>query len=171
MAFALIAIIGLQSVFIFERAMNQTETFLVFHKNRFTLIGHKDGTTLTVAHDFDSLTAARDQSIKNYKIAYSIAQTKENRLKSVYFFQNKKLLIIDSLSIYQVPELNPNYILLRDSPQVNLARVLEILKPELIIADGSNYTNYVRQWQATCLEHGVPFHSTRQLGAFVFEGK
>lgn len=171
MAFALIAIIGLQSVFIFERAMNQTETFLVFHKNRFTLIGHKDGTTLTVAHDFDSLTAARDQSIKNYKIAYSIAQTKENRLKSVYFFQNKKLLIIDSLSIYQVPELNPNYILLRDSPQVNLARVLEILKPELIIADGSNYTNYVRQWEATCLKHGVPFHSTRQLGAFVFEGK
>ena len=78
-------------------------------------------------------------------------------------------MVIDSLGFYQIPEFNPDYILLRNSPQINLMRLLEYTKPQLIIADGSNYKSYLQRWETTCLEQKIPFHLTSRAGAFVLK--
>lgn len=167
LATAMIGVLIFQSVLIFENKTNQTEEFVVFHKSRFSLIGQKQNTTLTVSHNFDSIASARDNIIRNYKIGNSISEIKEDVLENVYFFHDKKLLVIDSLGFYQIPQLNPHYVLLRNSPKINLIRLLDSLKPELIIADGSNYKSYLQQWEATCIKQKVPFHLTSKKGAFV----
>lgn len=163
----LLALLFFQSVLFIENHSNQTSAFIIFHKNRFSLLGQKQNTRLTVSHNLDSTAAAKDQVIKNYRISHAIITFDEVPLESVYFFKEWQVLVIDSLGIYEVPGLNPDYILLRNSPQLNLSRLLTVLRPKLIIADGSNYKSYVDQWEATCQKQKVPFHLTSRMGAFI----
>lgn len=165
----MLSLLVFQSVLIFEKIMNQQDALIVFHKSRFSVIGIKNNTFLTVAHNLDSTAIADDYSIINYKIGNAITQIKEDSLENIYLFQNKTLLVIDSLGFYQIPEFNPDYILLRNSPQINLMRLLEYTKPQLIIADGSNYKSYLQRWETTCLEQKIPFHLTSRAGAFVLK--
>lgn len=166
---AMLAVLIFQSVLIFEEKKNQTEELTVFHKSRYSLIGIKRNTTLTVSYNFDSVSSAKDNVIRNYKIGNSITDIKKEPLENIYLFHNTRILIIDSLGIYKVPELNPEYVILRNSPRINLTRLLDSLKPKLLIADGSNYKSYIQRWEATCLKHKIPFHATGEKGAFVLK--
>jgi competence protein ComEC len=76
-------------------------------------------------------------------------------------------LIVDSLGVYQLKDFKPTYVLLTNSPTINLERLINTLHPELIIADASNYKSYVRLWQKTCKNHNIKFHYTVTNGAFV----
>ena len=169
LAMAMLSIMIFQSGMIFEKYMNHTEELIVFHKSRFSLLGLKENKVLTVFHNLDSITSSKDNSIRNYKIGNSITKIKEDTLVNLYILHNKKLLIIDSLGVYNVPELNPDYLVLRNSPRINLMRVLDSIKPKLIIADGSNYKSYLQRWEATCIKQKVPFHLTSREGAFVLK--
>ena len=163
----MLSLLIFQSALIFEKQKNQTEEIIVFHKSRFSLIGIKKNKTLSVSHNFDSLTSNRDNVIRNYKIGNAITAIKKNSLENIYLFHNKKILIIDSLGIYKVTDLNPDYIILRNSPRINLSRLLDSIKPQLIIADGSNYKSYLQRWELSCMKQNIPFHSTGRDGAFV----
>jgi competence protein ComEC len=115
----------------------------------------------------DSLAINQDYMIKNFKIGNFITKTEEDTIEAVYQIKDKKLLIIDSLGIYKVKSFKPNYVLLRNSPKINLNRLIDSLQPELIIADGSNYKSYVNRWESTCTKKKLPFHSTSEKGAFI----
>ncbi len=166
---AMLAVLIFQTALIFEKQIHKTEELIVFHKGRFSLIGIKKNTLLTVSHNLDSITNVKDHSIKNYKIGNSITEIREDTLENIYVFQNKNLLIIDSLGFYKVPAFNPDYVLLRSSPRLNLARLLDSIKPELIVADGSNYKSYLQRWEATCKKQKVPFHLTSREGALIIK--
>lgn len=164
---AMFAVLIFQSVLILEKKNNQTEEFVVFHKSRHSLIGIKKNATLTVAHNFDSLTSNRDNVIKNYKIGNAISEIKEGTLEHIYLFGRKRIIVVDSSGIYRVPQLDPEIVILRDSPKINLNRLLDSINPELIIADGSNYKSYVQRWELSCMKRNIPFHLTGREGAFV----
>src|SRR5699024_4740094 len=72
---------------------------------------------------------------------YGISAIKwKDTLNNYYQIGNRQFLVIDEHKIYELPDtLKPTSILLRNSPQINLDRVLQQLQPEIIIADGSNY--------------------------------
>lgn len=167
----MLSILIFQSVLIFENKNNQTEEMIVFHKSRFSLIGIKKHRTLAVSHNLDSIASTRDNTIKNYKIGNSILDLKNDTLENIYLFQTKKLLVIDSLGIYNIPKLHPDYVLLRNSPPINLTRLLDSIKPKLVIADGSNYKSYLLRWEASCIEQKIPFHMTGREGAFILKVK
>jgi len=107
--------------------------------------------------------------IKNYRIGNFLATLQEDSIKSVYQFHDKKLLVVDSSGIYNIKSFRPNYLLLRNSPKINLKRLIDSLKPEAIIADGSNYKSYVDRWKYTCIKQKLPFHSTSEKGAFIIK--
>lgn len=171
LALAMLAVLAFQSVLIFEEKKNQTEEFVVFHKSRYSLLGIKKNATLAVSHNFDSLTSTRDNIIKNYKIGQAIKEVKIDTLELVYLFGNKKILVLDSLGIYRVPEFNPDYVILRNSPKINLSRLIDSIQPEAIIADGSNYKSYLKRWELSCLQQNIPFHLTGREGAFVLKNE
>ncbi|MCH7523634.1 MAG: hypothetical protein IIC74_01160 [Bacteroidetes bacterium] len=60
-------------------------------------------------------------------------------------------------------------ILLRNSPKINLERLIDSLQPELIISDGSNYKTYQERWSKTCEVQKILFHQTGKKGAFVYD--
>ncbi|HUH29715.1 ComEC/Rec2 family competence protein [Gelidibacter sp.] len=168
---AMLSIMIFQSVLIFEKQKHQSEEFIVFHKSRFSMIGLKKNTALTLSHNLDSVSVAKDHIIRNYKIGNSITAIKEDSLESIYLFHNIRFLVIDSLGIYKIPEFNPDYVILRNSPKINLNRLLDSIKPQLIIADGSNYKSYLKRWELSCLQQNIPYHLTGREGAFVVKNE
>jgi competence protein ComEC len=167
--FTLISVILFQLVLLFEKHQNQTDELVIFQKSRFSIIGEKQNHILKISHNLDSNWVLKENTIKNYKIGNYIKNITTDSILSVYQMNNKTLLVIDSFGIYQVTHFKPDYILLRNSPKINLERLIDSLQPELIIADGSNYKSYLARWKATCIKRKRPFHQTNEKGAFIIK--
>lgn len=168
-ALSLFGIICFQGVYFYNRYKTQHDAFIVFNKSRHSMIGQKNKNHLLLHHNLDTLKQITDNVVKNYIVGETIDSISVNRLESIYQFKNKKILIIDSLGVYQGLSFRPNYILLRNSPRCNLNRVIDSLDPKLIIADASNYKSYVKLWMATCKDKKIPFHYTYEKGAFIIK--
>ncbi|TDU42937.1 competence protein ComEC [Gelidibacter sediminis] len=169
LAFIMVSVLILQSVLIFESSKSQTKEFVVFHKNRYSVIGIKTNSVLQVHHTMDSSSTSKDNTIKNYKIGNAIRSVHFDTLENIYMHNNHKILIVDSLGMYNIPQLYPEYVLLRNSPKINLTRLLDSIKPNVVIADGSNYKSYTKRWEATCAAQKIPFHLTSKKGAFILK--
>ncbi|WP_179333487.1 ComEC/Rec2 family competence protein [Winogradskyella costae] len=168
-AISLIAIIGLQGVYFYNRYQTQHNTLVVFNKSRYSMIGLKTNNKLTLYHNLDSVKLKSDYAVKNYKVGESLDIIVSDSLQSVYQYKDNIILAIDSFAIYKGLTFRPNYILLRNSPRLNLNRVIDSLKPQLIIADASNYKSYLKRWKETCEHKKIPFHQTNEKGAFIIK--
>ncbi|WP_241910386.1 ComEC/Rec2 family competence protein [Pseudotamlana carrageenivorans] len=163
----LVSIIGIQIIWIHTKLDTVSNEFVIFHKSRHSLISHTKKHRIFIAHDFDSLSAKKDKVITNYVLENQINKLHKEPLKPVYQLNNKLLFVIDSFGVYDIKQSNPEYILLRQSPKINLNRLIETLSPKHIIADGSNYKSYINQWETICKKHKLPFHHTGKKGAFI----
>jgi len=163
----LIGVILLQCAFIYTEYSKPEKQFIVFHKSRYTLVGNTNNSKITFANDFDSITAINNNLIRDYTVKHYLKDKQQKRIASFYNLNNKILLVVDSLGIYNVSSFKPDYILLRQSPKVNLNRLIDSLQPKQIIADGSNYKSYIERWQAICRKKKLPFHQTSKKGAFI----
>ncbi|MCF6295774.1 MAG: competence protein ComEC family protein [Flavobacteriaceae bacterium] len=164
----LISIVGIQSTFLYNKYQATTNELIVFNKSRFSIIGIKQKNQLLIHHNLDSSSIDKNSTVTNYKIGERIAETKADSIQSIYTFNNKNLLVVDSLGIYNVKSFIPNIVLLRNSPKINLKRLINTLQPELIISDGSNYKSYQERWSKTCEAQKIPFHQTSKKGAYVY---
>ena len=86
-------------------------------------------------------------------------------------YQHKKrtLMVIDSTFMYSQHHLDSDIFLLSGSPRIHLERIIDSLNPKQLVADGSNYRNYMDRWEKTCADRNIPFHRTDQDGAFVLK--
>ncbi|MCK5815793.1 MAG: ComEC/Rec2 family competence protein [Flavobacteriaceae bacterium] len=165
----LISILFLQGVFIFEkRQVSTINEFVVFQKNRNSIIGQRNGNLLEVFHGLDRLKFSENKILTQYKLgAGSIDLKISNTIPMLQNFNNKTVLVIDSLGVYQIYNFSPDIVLLQQSPKINLTRLIDSLQPKLIIADGSNYKSYAKYWKKICAQQKTPFYDTSQKGAYV----
>ena len=166
---SLMSLIIFLLVSVYTKYMHSDYEFIVFNSSRQTLIGEKTGNTLLIYHDNDTLNTYQKNTIKNYRVGHFIKTIQIDNLEPVFKINDKTLLIVDSLSVYNVKSFKPDYILLSKSPQLNLSRLIDSLKPQQIIADANNYKSYVARWNATCKVKKVPFHSTYEKGAIILK--
>ena len=129
----------------------------------------EENNELSIHHNLDSVSLKNNSTINNYKIGEKTINTSVDSLQTLYSLDNKTLFVIDSLGIYNVNSFKPEVILLRNSPKINLKRLIDSLKPELIISDGSNYKTYQERWLKTCETEKIPFHQTSKKGAFIID--
>jgi competence protein ComEC len=162
-----ITILIIQVSVIYTSFNGPDNEFLVFHKSRFSLLGSVHKNKLIIFDDFDSITNANNNIIKDYSVDNFIKDNKKDTLRSIYVIGSKNLLVIDSLGIFNVKSFKPDYVLLRNSPKINLMRLIDSIHPSTIIADGSNYKSYVARWKLTCLKTKITFHATSEKGAFI----
>jgi len=168
-ALSLVGVLCFQGVSFYNRYQTQNDAYIVFNKSRYSIIGQKHNDQLIVHHNLDSLKQKTDNVIKNFTVGETIDSTLAYKLESLYQFKNKTILVIDSLRVYQGLSFSPEIVLLRNSPKLNINRVIDSLQPELIIADASNYKTYVKRWKATCEHKKIPFHYTNEKGAFIID--
>jgi competence protein ComEC len=167
----LIAIIGFQALLFFEKYQTaQQQEMVVFHKTKETIIGFKESKNSRILHSFDTINIHKLQFLINYKVGTNSNEIQlEKPIPNILFYRNKKILIIDSLGVYKSISFQPDIVLLRQSPKINLERLIHKWQPEIIIADGSNYKSYVSFWQKTCQDKHINFHYTGENGAFILK--
>ncbi len=167
-ALVLISIVMLQSVFIYEKyGIQSSNEFIVFNQSKATTVAKRTGNKIRFDTSADSLKTSA-----NFKMAYLVGagldeMQPSEKIKNLYYFKGETILIVDSLGIYRLNSIKPTIVILRQSPKINLERLLKYLNPKLIIADGSNYKSYLNDWEKTCIKNKTPFHNTLQKGAFV----
>ena len=167
--YLLITIVIFQSIVIYTNYNIQTNAFIIFHKNKHSLIGNTIHNKMIVAHDFDTLSKTKNNIVRDYAVGNHINIIEKDSLQSIYLLNDKKFLIIDSLGVYNIKSFEPDYLLLRQSPKINLNRLIDSIKPKYIIADGSNYKSYIEKWESICEKRALPFHQTSKKGAFIIE--
>ena len=168
-AICLIGIISFQAVLFYNKYQTQTDAFIVFNKSRYTMIGQKSNKNLMVHHNLDSMKQQTDNVIRNYKVGELLNEVRSDSLQSIYQFKDQTILVIDNISVHKGLSFRPDLVVLRNSPRINLNRVIDGLSPKLIIADASNYKSYAKRWKATCAKRKIPFHYTNKKGAFILK--
>ena len=140
---------------------------IVFHKYKQTLLGvkQKHQTTLFVP---DSITPALASLISSYKTANYNSSSAQKKLPKVFTYKETPVLIMDSVGVFPKALQKP-IVVLTQNTQIHLARFIDSVSPRRIIADGSNYKSYVDRWRKTCIEKKIPFHSTYEKGAFIWQ--
>lgn len=168
MAFLLTAIISLQlwmlcTLYFVQRK----EVLFIAHQNKNSVVMHHIGRQLNIFATHPNKT---ENMVRDYVIGERIGKIVHQPIQNRYRVGGKGLYIMDSLGIYpNTSEMD--YILLIQSPKINLDRLLDSTAPKMIIADGSNYRNDIEKWKATCLKRKIPFHFTGEKGAYYFLGE
>ena len=162
----LFTLIILQSAFIYEKYRSgSTDGFVIFNKSKASAIAIKKNRKISIYRtaNFDESSAI----VKSYSRGSNAATIDIiDSVQNIFIMNKKKIIVVDSMGIYKLNKLKPDGLLLRQSPKVNLERVISELNPSFIIADASNYYSYVKYWQLTCLDHNISFHYTARDGAF-----
>ncbi|SHM81147.1 ComEC/Rec2 family competence protein [Polaribacter sp. KT 15] len=164
----LVSIVLCQGIYFLEhKKVKEQNAFMVFHKSRFSVVGNKIGKQLNIQHNIDSVSVDDIKAVKPFMLLAKIEKINKGDFKNYVNFKGKDILIIDSLGVYQLEKIINPIVILQDSPKINLERMLKMLKPSLVIADGSNYKKDVLFWEKVSLKLNVPFHYTGQKGAFI----
>lgn len=163
----LFSILIIQTTFIFEKIKTQNNELVVFHKSRNTIIGIKEANRLTIFSNLNDADIDAERMIKNYKTYTQINIIEIQPLPNTFQFEQKTIVIIDSLMLYPVSKTGVDVLLLRNSPRLHPERLLDSLNPKKIVTDGSNFTTYVNLWRETAQKRKLPFHHTGKEGAFM----
>ena len=162
------SILAFQCVLILEKyTIAQKSEFIVFHKSKNSIIGIRKGSSFELYHSMDSLQISSQKLLINYKVGENITSQNYHKLSNLMYYDKQVVLIIDKGGLYDIKELNNPIVLLRQSPKINLQRLVKKLKPAIIIADGSNYKSYIENWKATCKNLKIPFWTTYNQGAYI----
>lgn len=160
----------LQGIYFYEKyQINTKNEFIVFHKSRYSIYGEINGKELLIFSSLNDTLLHHQKLLQSYRIGEHISSKVIGSTFNIFLYKSNPILIVDSLGVYQIDGLKNPIVLLKNSPKINLNRLISRLKPQQIIADGSNYKSYVIRWRKTCYKQKTPFWYTGQNGAFIFE--
>lgn len=160
----------LDQLFFVKRIMSSSE-LLIFNDYNKSMVLYRKGDRITVFSERASIQE-ENRSLANYRSKFDIPL--ENlQWNNSYLVQTKtrRILRVDSLGLYKYKSVKPDIVILQNSPKINLSRLILELKPDLIVADGTNFSSYINKWEATCVKTKTPFHSTNRKGAFILKEK
>jgi competence protein ComEC len=163
----LFSIIILQSTVIVNKwNIQNQEEWIVFNSKRNTIITKRHGEHIQlVSNDSFLKNSTNKRAVSSYLVEnFSTIKSKE-MIRHTDFFKGNKILILDSLGNY-TKDTKPDILLLTQSPKINLDRLLQNLKPKLVIADASNYNTIQKYWKASCEKQKIPFHATAEKGFY-----
>lgn len=159
----LLALLFLQiSYFTSKWNTQQQNEWIVFNAKRTTLIAERLGEKVTLYTDG---LIPKNNPLSAYLVANFCAIEATKPIANLAYFNSKKIVIVDSLGSYP-RNVRPDILVFRQSPKVNLDRLLQTCQPKIIVADASNYKSYLHLWEQTCRKQKIPFHNTNEKGFF-----
>ena len=164
---AMVSVLLLQIVCLHNKWQStNTQEMIVYHQKKGTMITErKNNKVILFGNDSIQNTIAKNQILQSYLTANFAKLTQRENLQNLYYFNTKKILLIDSSATVPL-NIKPDIVILVNSPKINLERYLSAYTPKQIVADGSNYKSYIRLWKATCHKAKIPFHTTHEKGFY-----
>ena len=148
--------------YIVYQATAQENSFWIFHKYNASLMGHQLGLDF---YYFSSSPRETQPLLEDFLNSKLLTSAQAITIQNFYESEGLRILIIDREAPYSQIEFDPQYLILRNNPPINLERILATYSPKQIIADGSNSPWFIEKWEQTCLEKGYNFHATYTKGA------
>ena len=165
----LFGVLSIQLYSIYSIMMgDQKNEFIIFHKTKASVLMKRNGQNSTIYQD-NKKDLSYINIYKDYIRKEEIKKIYKDSLPGIIGFKNHEILIVDSLGIYQIQNLQDPIILLTHSPKINLDRLIQTLHPKEIIADGSNYPSFIRRWESSACKNKIPFHVTVREGAYILK--
>ena len=163
----LISVIFFQIYLIFDKYKEQKiSQIIVFNQYKQTLLVKQDNGKITFYHS-DSLKLPNSY-IKNFCHNKSIKNVDNQCFNNILSVKGKNILIIDEV-IYIDDSIKADYVLLCNSPKINLEKFIEKKSIKVLVVDGSNFPTMVKKWQKTAEKYNIPFHYTQEKGAFIIQ--
>ena len=164
--FSVLILMLIQQGYERKKRLNK-HTFIVFHKSLASYNAIHKAATLTLLPPSNEVFEI--PLISNYVRDERIKQLKKiNHIEANSIIREKLIVFIDSSYIYRKNE-KADYLILQQSPKVNLERIVKVLRPKIVIADGSNYRSFIKRWEKTCEKTKTPFHYTGDKGAYILD--
>lgn len=156
------SVIMYQFILFYDKYTTQTTSeVVVFQQYNSSVIGIRNGEKL---HIFSSQEEKAQKNIANFVTQFRIKQTHFQQIPNIFSFNGKTILVLDDVWYPDVSFPEIDYLILINSPKIHLEKLLQVIKPQLLIADGSNAFWFVKQWKETCQKQNIPFHSTNEKG-------
>ena len=170
LALSLLALILFQLSFIGTKYYSQKPNeMLVFHSRKNSIFVERNGQYLKVfANDSTLQNLEKDRNLIAFGVANFIEGIKKEKVSNFYYYNQKKIFVLDSTGVYP-KNIKPDVVVMIQSPKINFERFLLHHKPEIIVADASNYRTYIQRWKATCEKQKIPFHSVSEKGFYRIE--
>lgn len=143
---------------------NQNE-WIILNTKRNTMIVERHGENVILFSHKNLAKQEKNNTLNTYLVANFSTVNKNELLKNTAYFNGNKILILDSLGLYP-KNIKPDIVVLTQSPKINMDRMLNTLKPKLVVADASNYRTIQNNWKESCLKQKIPFHATAEKGFF-----
>jgi len=165
LALSLTAILCFQGVLFHEKyTATYDKRFVVFNSYKKPLIAVQNGQSLYLLKGQDTTGFI----LKPYRIGTNIKKIITSKKgQNIFIINGKKVLLLDKKGIY-TPVKSCDIVVITQSPKINLERLIKQLKPQLIIADNTNYKSFVKRWQKTCKQLNVSFYDVSKKGAFIY---
>jgi competence protein ComEC len=103
--------------------------------------------------------------IQSYLIGNFCTVKSKKPIQNLMYIDNKKILIIDSTCIF-TKKIQPDILIVIQSPKLNMQRLLKTVKPKVVVVDDSNFKSYVQLWKESCRKEKIPFHATCEKGFY-----
>ena len=150
-----------------KKENRQKEEFVVFYKYKSSLFLRKMKGQLEV---FENSKSKGSLFLKDYlRENFPVRKVRHLKIKDFYEFQKKKILVIDSMFSIKWGTRNADVLILKDSPKLNLERLVLKTGAKQVVVDGSNYPFYKKRWRKTCQKMDVDYHDTSVKGAYVLK--
>ncbi len=140
---------------------NQGSELIVFNEKS-TLIGIKIENSVIA---FTDNPEKHNATLNHYKRGTFTDSLRIFPMQNAISFQNKRILVVDSLGIYKT-SIHPEIVVLTQNPKINLARLIKEMQPKEIVADKSNYKSNISTWNTTCKKEKIPFHAIAEKGFY-----
>ncbi|PVX46284.1 competence protein ComEC [Flavobacterium sp. 103] len=167
LVWALIALVTFQLSAIATKweVQNQSE-FVVLNTSKNTQIIERNGANAKLYANNSFLKNSETNKVLASYLTANFSELKEkHKLKNLIYFKGNKILLIDSSKVYP-KMIQPDILIITQSPKINLDRLLQTTKPKMVVADASNYKSFQKRWKATCFQQKIPFHATSEKGFY-----
>lgn len=146
--------------------IQKEEELLVFNSKGASVITKRYGDQVTVyfSNNLPNNNYA-NLALNSYLVGNSCDLKAKDSVPNLIYFKRKKILVIDREGKY-LSNAAPDILLLVNNPKINMEKAFQIIKPKLVVADGSNYKNYCKLWKATCKKQKISFHNTAEKGFY-----
>ncbi len=166
MATAMTSIVLFQIICLFTvvDSKNINET-IVFSDRKNLILAENNGSEVTIKSRDSVNEKNLSFAIKPYTIATVSKIKSYEKFRNVVFSQRQKILVLDSTSVAS-GLMKPDILIVSHSPKLNFERIIANTKPKVVIADASNYKNFVERLSQTCEKAKIPFHSIYEKGFY-----
>lgn len=160
--YALLSLFAFQMSYFAIKFTENNSSELIILNSRSSTIAIKNKNEILAFTDNPEINT---EALHHYKRGTFSDSLRIFPLQNVLSFENNKILIVDSIGIYKT-SIPAEIIVLSQNPKINLNRLIQDVKPKIIIADKTNYKNTVKIWEATCRKEKIPFHAIAEKGFY-----